>query len=55
MRKLYTAEQLAERYSVKPHTVYMWGKRGTVERVKVGGRVMFYDPAEKEESKCVAN
>lgn len=49
-RKLYTAEEIAAMYKVKPHCVYAWGRTGKIERIKVGGRVMFYNPAEDKEA-----
>ena len=49
-RKLYTAEEIAELYRVKPHCVYTWGRTGKIKRIKVGGRVMFYNPAEDKEA-----
>ena len=45
-RKLYTADEIAAIYKVKTHCVYGWGRTGKIKRIKVGGRVMFYNPAD---------
>lgn len=50
VRKLYTAQQLAEILQVKPHTVYLWGNKGVIKSIKIGGQVRFYNPAEDKEA-----
>lgn len=36
MDKLYTCEDVAERYSVKLTTVWDWVRKGTLKAIKVG-------------------
>lgn len=36
MDKLYTCEDVAERYSVKLKTVWDWIRKGTINAIKVG-------------------
>lgn len=36
MDKLYTCEEVAERYSVKLTTVWEWIRKGTLNALKVG-------------------
>ena len=56
MDKLYTCEELAERYSVKLSTVWDWIRKGTINAVKVGRgyRVRESDLLEFEQANLTA-
>lgn len=36
MDKIYTCEEIAERYSVKLKTVWDWIRKGTLKAIKIG-------------------
>lgn len=42
--KLYTANELAEKYQIHPKTVYRLGREGKLELVRVGRSVRFTEP-----------
>lgn len=56
MDKLYTCEEVAERYSVKLTTIWEWIRKGTLTAVKVGRvyRVRECDLLEFEQANLTA-
>ena len=45
--QIYTANELAKILKCNPHTIYRMGKRGEIERIKLGKLVRFYLPTAK--------
>lgn len=36
MERIYTCEEIAERYGVKIHTIYKWIKDGAMQAIRIG-------------------
>lgn len=45
MEKLYTCEQVAKRYSVKPNTVWSWVRDRKLPAIKIGTRYRISEQA----------
>lgn len=50
--RLYTADQLAEYYQVTRETIWRWGAKGLIERVKIGGATRFKLPKARRKGKA---
>ncbi len=46
IENLLTAEELAERFRVKPGTVREWARKGVIPSVKPGHKTLRFDPVE---------
>lgn len=50
MGNLITAEQLAERLSLRPGTIRRWTQAGIIPCLRLSGKVIRFDPVEVEQT-----